>query len=92
MVFLGGYFRVPLYLVEALLAWMLAYRASKGNAERLWQWQPVNWDELVWFPVPGLERHLRALTSQNPEAAQAAQALLKESFRQGSAATDTIKK
>jgi hypothetical protein len=67
--FLAGYFRLPLYLVEAPLSWLLARRAEKGEASRLWRWQPVTWDERIWFPLPGLERHLRALQDQDPSAA-----------------------
>lgn len=66
--FVGGYFRLPLYLVEAPLSWLLARRAEKDNALRLWRLQPVTWDERIWFPLPGLARHLRALQGQDPQA------------------------
>jgi hypothetical protein len=84
-VFLGGYFRIPLYLIEAPLSWLLAHRAAKADAARLWRLQPVLWDELIWFPLPGLDHHLQALTSQNKPAAQDAIASIKGSFRQGRA-------
>jgi hypothetical protein len=67
--FLAGYFRLPLYLMEAPLSWLLARQADKGDAARLWRWQPVTWDERIWFPLPGLECHLRALQDQDPSAA-----------------------
>jgi hypothetical protein len=67
--FLAGYFRLAMYLVEAPLSWLLARRAEKREAARLWRWQPETWDERIWFPLPGLERHLRALQDQDPSAA-----------------------
>lgn len=80
--FLAGYFRIPLYLIEAILTLSLTAYAARANAARLWRLQPVTWDELIWFPLPGLDRYLRTLTSQNSPAAQDAVALVKASFRQ----------
>jgi hypothetical protein len=80
--FLAGSFRIPLDLIEATLKLALASYAASANAARLWRLQPVTWDELIWFPLPGLDRYLRMLTSQNSPAAQDAIALVKASFRQ----------
>ena len=80
--FLAGYFRIPLYLIEALLSLLLSYRVEQADAARRWRFQPVTWDELIWFPLPGLDRHIRALASQNNLAAQEAFVLVKDSFRQ----------
>jgi len=82
--FLAGYFRIPLYLylIEALLSFLLSYRAGEADAARRWRLQPVTWDELIWLPLPGLDRHLRALADQNDPVAKDAFALTKESFRQ----------
>jgi hypothetical protein len=37
---------------------------------------------LIWFPLPGLDRHLHALTRQDPAIASRALTLVKDSFRQ----------
>jgi hypothetical protein len=83
LTFLAGYFRIPLYLIEALLSFLLLYRVEEADAARRWRFQPLTWDELIWFPLPGLDRHLRALANQNVLVAEDALALVKESFRQG---------
>lgn len=80
--FLSGYFRIVFYLIEAPLSWILGTLAIKGDALKLWQFQPIRWDELIWFPLPGLDRHLRALEQQNGAASQAAIHCVQESFRQ----------
>jgi len=81
--FLAGYFRLCLYFVEAPLSWVLSVRASKTNADKLWRFHPARWDELVWPPLPGLDRYLRALASQNPQLGQEIAAQVRDSFRQG---------
>ena len=80
--FLAGYFRVLFYLIEAPLSWVLGTLASRGDALKLWQFNPVLWDELIWFPLPGLDKHLLALERQNRSAAQAAFLQVQESSRQ----------
>jgi hypothetical protein len=84
--FLIGYFRIIFYVVEAPLSWILGTRATKGDALKLWQFHPVLWDELIWFPLPGLDHHLLAVKRQNEAAARAAIHQVQESFRQGWAA------
>jgi len=80
--FLAGYFRIPLYLIEALLSFILSYRVGQADAARRWHLQPVTWDELIWLPLPGLDRHLQALADQNDPLSKEAFALTKDSFRQ----------
>lgn len=80
--FLAGYFRLPFYLVEAPLTWLLARRAEKGAAAHFWRWQPATWDERIWFPLPGLERHLIALQHQGTPADREALQLMQASFKQ----------
>ena len=80
--FLAGYFRIPLYLIEALLSFLLSYRVDEVDAAKRWRLQPVTWDELIWLPLPGLDRHLRALADQNDSLAKDAFALTKDSFQQ----------
>lgn len=81
--FLIGYFRIFLYVIEAPLSWILGTLASRGNAVKLWQFHPIVWDELIWFPLPGLDKHLLALQRQDEAAARAALHQVQESFRQG---------
>lgn len=80
--FLIGYFRIFLYVIEAPLSWILGTLAPRGDALKLWQFHPVLWDELIWFPLPRLEGHLLAIKRQNESAAQAAILHVQESFRQ----------
>jgi hypothetical protein len=90
--FLVGYFRILFYIVEAPLSWILGRLAAKGDAVRLWRFHPVTWDELIWFPLPGLDQHLLALKRQDEGAAQAAIFQVQESFRQGWAAEKVLGK
>jgi uncharacterized protein len=80
--FLIGYFRIVFYLVEAPLSWSLATLAAGGDALRLWWFQPVLWDEVIWFPLPKLDQHLLVIKSQNGSEAQAAILHVQKSFRQ----------
>jgi hypothetical protein len=80
--FLIGYFRVVFYLVEAPLTWTLATFATRGDALKLWRINPVLWDELIWFPLLGLDTHLLAIKRQKGSAAGAAILQVQESFRQ----------
>jgi len=88
--FLIGYFRIFLYVIEAPLSWSLGTLASRGDALKLWQFHPVVWDELIWFPLPGLDKHLLALQRQDEAAARAALQQVQESFRQGWAAEKVL--
>ena len=80
--FLLGYFRIIFYLVEAPLSWILGNIATRGDALKLWQFSPVQWDELIWFPLPGLDKHLLAIRKQNGPATQAVIHQVRDSFRQ----------
>jgi uncharacterized protein len=51
--FLIGYFRIIFYVVEAPLSWIMGTLAINRDALRLWKFNPVVWDELIWFPLPG---------------------------------------
>ena len=81
--FLTGYFRILFYVLEAPLSWILGRLAAGGDALRLWRFHPVLWDELIWFPLPGLDQHLLAIQRQDEAAARAAIHQVQESFRQG---------
>lgn len=80
--YLAGYFRIPFYIVEAPLSWLLGTNAVKADAARLWRYHPVQWDEVIWFPLPRLDDHLRALKQQEPQTAREAVQLVRNSFRQ----------
>jgi len=80
--FLIGYFRIIFYIVEAPLSWSLGNLAARGEAGKLWQFHPLRWDELIWFPLPGLDKHLLAIQRQDGPTAQAAIHQVQESFRQ----------
>ena len=89
--FLIGYFRLFLYTIEAPLSWTLAALAPKRDVHKLWQFHPARWDELIWFPLPGLDRYLHAYREQNERAARAAILHVQESFRQSWAAGRVLK-
>ena len=80
--FLVGYFRILFYILEAPLSWSLGNLAARGNAIELWKFHPVQCDELIWFPLPGLDKHLLAIKIQDASAAQAILLQVQESFRQ----------
>lgn len=83
--FLIGYFRIVFYIVEAPFSWILGRLAAKIDALKLWRYQPVAWDELIWFPLPGLDEHLLAIKKLDALAAEAAIHQVQESFGQGRA-------
>jgi hypothetical protein len=90
--FLIGYFRIMFYILEAPLSWILARLAAEGDALRFWQFHPVAWDELIWFPLPGLDQHLLAIQRQNEAAAETARYQVQESFRQAWAVERVLEK
>lgn len=89
--FLIGYFRILFYMIEAPLSWGLGNWAARAHALQLWEFQPVGWDELIWFPLPHLDRHLLALKRQDEPAFHDASLQVQESFRQGWAAEGIMK-
>lgn len=88
--YLTGYFRILFYLLEAPLSWVLGTLASSRDALRLWRFHPARWDELVWFPLPRLDRHLLAIQKQDATAAPGILLQVKNSFRQGWAAQQVL--
>ncbi|MEW5869567.1 MAG: ATP-binding protein [Chloroflexota bacterium] len=74
------YFRLPLYLLQAPLSWLLARRAAPLALS------PVYWDEVIWPPLPGLDQQLLALATRDRPAGLRAIAFTAASFRQGWAA------
>ncbi|MFZ5857391.1 MAG: hypothetical protein ACOYZ6_11220 [Chloroflexota bacterium] len=80
--FLIGYFRIIFYLVEAPLSWTLATFSARGDALTLWRFHPILWDEVIWLPLPGLDRHLRAIQRQDEQASRNPIAYVQASFRQ----------
>jgi len=90
--FLIGYFRILFYIVEAPLSWILGNLARDGEAVKLWRFHPVVWDEVIWFPLPGLDQHLLALERRNTYAAEAAMHHVQESFGQRGAVEKVLKR
>jgi hypothetical protein len=90
--FLAGYFRIVFYLLEAPLAWILGTLAERRDASGLWKLNPVSWDELIWLPLPRLDRHLQALLQQNGPAAQDAISQVRRAFHQRWAAERILKR
>jgi AAA+ ATPase superfamily predicted ATPase len=85
---LYGYVRLPLYVLELFWTWWL-YRQAKaqpGQARRWLRWSPVYWDELIFYPLPLLDRLLLlALRADRATGLQEA-TFIAHSFRQGWAA------
>lgn len=90
--YLTGYFRIIFYLFEAPLSWVLGTLAPENDALRLWHFHPVRWDELIWFPLPRLDRHLRAMQKQDAAAFRSALLQVQNSFRQGRAVQQVLSK
>lgn len=79
--FLFSCLRIPLYLLESLIVWLAARR---GNLT--WRYSPALWDELIWFPLPGLDEQLIAIGKQDRTIGLEAIAAIGASFQQGWAA------
>jgi uncharacterized protein len=76
-----GYFRLANYIIEAPFAFLLS-RSSRSDL-RL---SPVIWDELIWLPLPGLDRLLVSISNTDRQEGMKAIAYVAGSFRQGWAA------
>ena len=79
--FLFSCLRIPLYLCESLIVWLAARR---GNLT--WRYSPALWDELIWFPLPGLDEQLIAIGKQDRATGLEAITAIGASFQQGWAA------
>ncbi|MCP4425028.1 MAG: ATP-binding protein, partial [Chloroflexi bacterium] len=78
------YFRLPFYLLY--LIWnTLLYRLMRnrlGSPVALYRLSPQNWDELIWPPLPFLDRMLKLLAQENRDRGLAAIDAVASSFRQ----------
>ncbi len=86
--FLLSYFRVYFYLVELpwqLLLAMVARRYPKA-AYQLLSFSPLYWDEVIWFPLRGLDTHLVVIAREDPQTASKAIRDVTNTFRQSWAA------
>ncbi len=92
--FLICYFRLFTYVLElpiSLLVTSLAVRGKgKKNAIKLFKYSPLNWDELIWLPLLGLDQHLVAIGKNKRADAQRAIADVTQSFRQQWAARNAL--
>jgi hypothetical protein len=80
--FIFGYFRLPLYVVQVPWAWVQNRLYREGGLKG----SPVVWDEMVWFPLPGLDSLLAKIGQQERQQGMEAIAFVAASFRQGWAA------
>ncbi len=77
-----SYFRLPLYIIQAPWSFINShFYNGKGLA-----CSPVLWDELIWFPLPGLNDLLIKIAKQDRQQGMEAIAFVAASFRQGWAA------
>ncbi len=84
--FILAYYRVLLYFFQ--LPWSFSQaRWFRGGGLRL---SPVFWDELIWFPLLGLDRLLVEINRKNHEEGLEAIAFVAASFKQGWAAQNAI--
>ncbi len=63
------YFRIvsyPLDLAIACITYFLR-RWQPHSLARLWTWYPINWNEVVWLPLPFAGKFLALLVHQNRE-------------------------
>lgn len=79
-----SYFRLFLYLFELPLSFLLAWRKACIELS------PMYWDELIWFPLLGLDQQIVHLGRHDRPAALAAIAYVSQSFRQGWAAESAL--
>lgn len=84
--FMFGYFRIPLYIFQ----FPFSFLQSRWFPREGLRYSPVFWDELIWFPLPGLDRLLVEISKRNREEGLEAIAYVASSFRQGWAARDAI--
>ncbi len=82
--FIAGYFRIFFYLFEMPYAW--AHVRLRGGLSA----SPVMWDEVIWFPLPGLDTLLVNISQRNRQEGMAAIQTVAASFRQGWAARNAI--
>lgn len=81
MMFLFCYFRVFIYAFEFPWSIIVARFHEWDNGT-----SPVQWDEVIWFPLPGLDGLLLKSAKQNRQKGMEAIAFVATSFRQGWAA------
>lgn len=85
---LYGYVRLPLYLLEVFwTVWL--YRRAKSQPEKArsrLRHSPVYWDELIFYPLPLLDRLLLLSLRTDHTAGLQEAAFIARSFRQGWAA------
>ncbi|MCP4425848.1 MAG: hypothetical protein GY803_15250, partial [Chloroflexi bacterium] len=90
--FVFSYLRLYLYIFQVPWHWLAARQAAgqPARAYHLLQTAPVYWDELIWFPLLGLDRHLVALAQHSRRLAAEEIARVAGSFRQGWAAGNAL--
>jgi hypothetical protein len=84
--FSASFFRLFLYVLEAPWSWLLS-RHPEGMGLCL---SPVTWDEIIWFPLPGLDTQLLSIARQDRNSGLEAINFVAGSFRQGWAARKAV--
>ncbi len=88
LVGLYSYVRFPIYLLEILwIGW--TYWQARRNPEGALLWlrrSPVYWDELIFYPLPLLDRLLLLALRHDPHSGLQEAEFIARSFRQGWAA------
>ncbi len=84
MAFFLGYFRLINYVLYIPIAFL---QGRYGKTLRL---SPVIWDELIWFPLPGLDNLLFNIALSDRHEGMKSIAYVAGSFRQGWAARQAL--
>lgn len=88
VIFIPCYFRVPFYLLELPWAVFILFlsRLNPLRAPSYLHLSPIYFDEVIWLPLPFLDRHLVLIAEQDREAGLEEIAYVARSFCQGWAA------
>ena len=86
------YFHLWAYVIELPAALLLSglARAWPEKAQRYLHFSPVYWDEFIWLPLLGLDKHLVAVCQQDRQAGAEEIAHVAQSFRQRWAARNAL--
>ncbi len=90
--YVAGYFRLPIYVVELLLTFLLLQlsKVASLRSKPLLDLSPIHWDELLRLPLSGLDSHLIAIGKDDRQTAQRAIADVTQFFHQQWAARNAL--
>ena len=89
---IAGYFRLFLYALELPYGYILSRLARDrlDGARHYLHRSPVYWDEVIWFPLLGLDQLLVAVGRHDRQAGAEEITYVAQSFRQGWAARNAL--